>query len=309
MRHHATFTLGSLALFAVAISSISAGNYGIVLFMILPVLVGALGVFVSTPQTMGQAIGKSSLAILVASALLLLVKIEGAICILMTLPLALPLAWFGAWIAFRLLGRRALHENQTAALFLVLALAPVGAGTEHLWKPADPVFPVSTSVDIAAPPSTVWQHVVSFSNLPAERDWVFHLGLAYPLRATIDGTGVGAVRRCEFSTGPFIEPITVWDAPRHLAFRVTSNPAPMEEWTPHGHLDAPHLHGYLVSHRGEFRLKPLDGGRRTRLTGTTWYQHHLQPAAYWRVWSDWIIHRIHLRVLTHVRTLAEPAKR
>jgi hypothetical protein len=41
------------------------------------------------------------------------------------------------------------------------------------------------------------------------------------------------------------------------------------------------------------------------LEGTTWYRHGLWPAEYWRWWSDAIIHRIHLRVLRHVRMLAE----
>ena len=55
---------------------------------------------------------------------------------------------------------------------------------------------------------------------------------------------------------------------------------------------------------GQFRLVRLPGGR-TRLEGTTWYQHGLYPAGYWRLWSDWIIHRIHLRVLEHVKRLSE----
>jgi hypothetical protein len=48
---------------------------------------------------------------------------------------------------------------------------------------------------------------------------------------------------------------------------------------------------------------------RTLLEGTTWYRHGLWPAEYWRWWSDAIIHRIHMRVLTHIRTLAEAGAR
>ena len=59
----------------------------------------------------------------------------------------------------------------------------------------------------------------------------------------------------------------------------------------------------LESWAGEFRLNPLPGGR-TELVGTTWYRHHLYPAAYWRWWSDAIVHRIHLRVLEHVARLS-----
>ena len=78
----------------------------------------------------------------------------------------------------------------------------------------------------------------------------------------------------------------------------------MSEWSPYAKLTPKHLHGYFVSEEGQFRLIPL-GDNRTQLEGTTWYQHGLWPAEYWRWWSDAIIHRIHLRVLAHIRTLAE----
>jgi hypothetical protein len=64
------------------------------------------------------------------------------------------------------------------------------------------------------------------------------------------------------------------------------------------------VEGTFVSERGEFRLRPLPGGR-TLLEGATWYRHGLFPVFYWRWWSSAIIHTIHLRVLDHVRTLAE----
>jgi hypothetical protein len=114
------------------------------------------------------------------------------------------------------------------------------------------------------------------------------------------------VRRCVFSTGAFVEPIRVWDEPRLLKFAVTSNPPPMSEWSPYGNIHPPHLNGFLVSSGGQFKLVTLPGGR-TRLEGTTWYRHNLWPAAYWRLWSDFIIHRIHLRVLNHVKRLSERA--
>jgi hypothetical protein len=114
---------------------------------------------------------------------------------------------------------------------------------------------------------------------------------------------VGAVRYCEFSTGAFVEPIEVWDEPRLLRFTVTDNPPPMREWSPFD-LRPPHLHNFLVSHAGEFRLVTLPGGR-TRLEGSTWYEHRMWPQTYWRWWSDFIIHRIHARVLGHMRSLSE----
>jgi hypothetical protein len=146
--------------------------------------------------------------------------------------------------------------------------------------------------------------VVSFAELPPPREWLFRAGIAYPIRARISGTGVGAIRHCEFSTGPFVEPIEVWDAPRLLKFSVTKNPAPMQEWTPYEDLRPAHLDGFLESRAGQFHLVPLPNGY-TRLEGTTWYHHHMWPATYWSWWSDYIIHKIHLRVLRHVKQLSE----
>lgn len=44
--------------------------------------------------------------------------------------------------------------------------------------------------------------------------------------------GVGAIRYCDFSTGPFVEPIEIWDEARLLQFSVTKSPPPMREWSP-----------------------------------------------------------------------------
>ncbi len=115
---------------------------------------------------------------------------------------------------------------------------------------------------------------------------------------------MGAIRYCEFSTGAFVEPIEAWDEGRLLKFAVTHNPPAMREWTFWPNVHPPHVDGFPKSDGGQFRLIPLPSGR-TRLEGTTWYRHHLWPAAYWRLWSDAIIHRIHGRVLRHVKTLAE----
>jgi len=46
----------------------------------------------------------------------------------------------------------------------------------------------------------------------------------------------------------------------------------------------------------------------TRLYATTWYQHHMWPARYWRAWSDYIIHRLHDMVLANIRERAEAYK-
>jgi len=193
-------------------------------------------------------------------------------------------------------------------LSIVFLIVPASFGVEHAAALRPSVYEVRTAIEVNAPPEKVWNEVVAFAEIPAPKELLFRAGVAYPIRAEISGHGVGAVRHCIFSTGPFVEPIEVWDEPRLLRFGVTANPAPLNELTPYGHIDAPHLHGYFVSQKGQFSLTALPGGR-TRLEGTTWYHNAMWPSAYWHLWSNYIIHKIHFRVLAHIRAEAEAAGR
>jgi hypothetical protein len=124
------------------------------------------------------------------------------------------------------------------------------------------------------------------------------------VRATIEGQGIGATRYCEFTTGTFVEPITAWEHPVRLAFDVTDQPPALIELSPYRQVHPPHFAGYLTSKRGEFRLIELPGGR-TRLEGRTWYSFAMYPEGYWTLWSDLLIHRIHRRVLEHIKAVSE----
>ena len=230
---------------------------------------------------------------------LLLLAIEGVICLFMAAPIALPLNALGGWVGY-LIQNRTNRGNPSLALFLATFFL---MGFEKKVLPEAPIFSVRSEVVVEAPPEKVWTNVISFSELPPPNDWLFDLGIACPTCATIEGTGEGAIRHCNFTTGPFVEPITVWDEPNVLAFDVVSQPPPMKELSPYD-IHPPHLDGHLESKRGEFRLERLDGGR-TRLTGTTWYKHNMWPASYWKTWSDFLIGRIHRRVLDHVKKLSE----
>ena len=146
--------------------------------------------------------------------------------------------------------------------------------------------------------------MVSFPELPPPEHWLFKLGVASPLKATIEGTGVGAIRRCEFTTGAFVEPITHWQAPVHLGFSVNENPPSMTELSFYDHVYAPHLNGFFRSTKGEFRLTDL-GNSVTLLEGRTWYQVDIHPGWYWQIYCRYLIHLIHSRVLNHIGVISE----
>jgi hypothetical protein len=297
-----------LSVSLIVFSTLGLNLYGWTLFVLVPFLIGFISEVLYIRHNPEGSFKKGLLvataALALAGAGLILFAVEGAICLIMAFPLAFPLTLAGVAVGYSL-HRRFWNRRPSPALLLLLPLmAPLLMGAEAAAPRQPPVYRVRTAVEIDAPPEAVWRNVVSFRELPPPDEWLFQTGLAYPVRAEIRGTGVGAVRTCQFSTGPFVEPIEVWDEPRLLRFRVTANPPSLQELSPYGAIHPPHVQGFLVSKQGQFRLVRLPGGR-TRLEGTTWYQHGLYPAGYWRLWSDWIIHRIHLRVLEHVKRLSE----
>lgn len=298
-------TAAAMGVLAVLTENLHA--YGEVLFLGLPFVLGTVAGFLYNlprERTIGATLGMIAMVLLFGFLLLLGFALEGVICLAMAYPIVGTIAGLGALVG-RAMAKAAFAPGPSFVA-LVLLLPVSGWLESRLESPA--AREVRTAVEVDAPPEVVWGHVIRFSELPEPEGWLFRTGIAYPLRARLEGAGVGAVRYCEFTTGPFVEPITVWDAPRRLAFDVVEQPVAMEEWSFYAHVHPPHLDESFRSVRGEFRLTPLPGGR-TRLEGRTWYELDLGPVAYWQLWSDAILHRIHQRVLNHVRREAERAVR
>lgn len=285
-------------------------EYGTSLFIGTPLVVGLVAGFLTNREgraSLGQTLSTASLAIMLSGGVMLLFGAEGIICLSMAFIPAIAMACAGAVVG-RAIATASFAGSGTGrpppATIAALALAlPLSAGFEALPRKA-PLREVMSSIEIDAPPSDVWEHVIRFADLDDPEHWLFRTGVAYPVRARLDGEGVGAVRHCEFSTGAFVEPITRWQPGHVLSFDVKSQPPPMREWSPYAHIHPPHLDGYFRSKRGEFRLDALPGGR-TRLEGSTWYELDLAPFAYWSLIADQIVHRIHLRVLSHVKSETE----
>lgn len=291
------------------LSAQGLGNYGWGLFVGLPFCLGLSSVLVygyHEPRTLGKCLLVALLSVGLASAALIAVAIEGLICILMAVPLGAVMAAFGGLMGY-IIQRRPSDDfggYSLHAFSVILCALPALMLVERASQLEPPLREVRTSVEINATPEEVWQQLVAFTEIPPPREMLFQTGIAYPIRAEIQGRGVGAVRRCVFSTGAFVEPIEVWDEPRLLKFGVTDQPPVMEELSPYAHLHPPHLDNYLQSREGQFLLTRLSNGH-TLLEGTTWYQNSFWPGGYWNLWSDYIIHRIHQRVLDHIKHLAE----
>jgi uncharacterized membrane protein YhaH (DUF805 family) len=279
-------------------------SYGLALFMGTPFVIGLVTAYVlcrQYPASLLETIEVVFMTVVLTAGAGLVIGLEGAVCLAMAAPLGLVIAWMGGVIG-RFMAN--VGEPPGRGAMLIAVLLPGGAAIES-GEYETALREVTTAVIIDAAPAQVWDHVIAFAPMPAPEALVFRLGVAYPVRAEIRGGGVGAIRYCVFSTGAFIEPITVWEPGSRLAFDVIESPRPLEELSIRS-TSPPHLDGYLVPRRGEFRLVPLGDGR-TRLEGSTWYEQRLRPEGYWVLFSDYLIGRIHRRVLEHIRAEAEAA--
>jgi hypothetical protein len=309
-------TLGSFWFACIVSAAITLGfvfvsanvlaSYGFGLFVGAPFFQGWLAAVLYGlwgPRTRKECTGVAAASLSITGVALLFVAMEGMLCILMAAPLAFPLSMLGAMMGHSMQWRPHAGASMPAVIVGLFVTTPALITAEAKLTRPIPMREVHTEVVVDAPQEVVWKRVVAFPPLPPPTEWLFRTGIAYPKSAEIRGVGVGAVRLCVFSTGAFVEPIETWDPPRCLAFRVTEQPAPMEEWSPFD-IHPPHLDNFLVSRQGRFQLEALPGGR-TRLVGATVYTNKMWPAPYWGLWSDAIIHAIHHRVLDHVKSIAE----
>src|SRR5207302_602220 len=254
--------LGVAAAVAITIPSVLIGVYlrrlySAGLFLGTPFTIGYISAYVFNArqaQSARHTLEVAVLAVALAGGAMLVFALEGALCIALALPLAallaLPGAVLGRAVALRGAGRSLLAGALLAPL--VVLVSPRQRAPSH---------EVVTVIEVDAPPAVVWRHVISFPQLAPPREWPFRVGVAAPMAARIVGSGVGATRYCDFTTGSFVEPVTVWEEGRRLGFAITTQPPPMREWSPYRDVNPPHLDGYFRATHGEFRPTPRTAPR------------------------------------------------
>jgi hypothetical protein len=287
---------------AVLISAVTFGAYGWGLFVMAPFMVGVATAYLAnrrnpldlhrTNLLVSSALGLGGLA-------LLLLALEGAVCIVLLAPLALGLALIGGVI-----GRGvAMDRNSRDKPLMAIALLPLVFALEAAMPPSAAIAS-HESIDIAAPAPAVWRAMTSGADIAEPPGLVGRAGLAYPLRGKLLGTGVGAVRIGVFSTGLARERVTEWVPGRRVAFRVLSQPPAMEEMSPYRRVHAPHVTGYFETGETRLTLTPLPGGG-TRLTVAASHVLRIDPVPYWEPLARWAASANSRRVLADLKRKAE----
>jgi hypothetical protein len=278
-------------------------DYGWTVFALIPFFSGVTTTILISyyePITFADAFKSSLLVFFACCGCLLLFAIEGIICIFMAAPIAIPFVILGAFVGYKIQHKK---SDGVKLMILYILVAPSLLAVENNTDFEPTIFPIKSSITIDAPIEEVWKQVIEFPQMDEPTEFLFKTGIAYPINANIEGKGVGAIRYCNFSTGSFVEPITAWNEPNLLAFSVEKQPIPMKEISMYD-INPAHLHEYFVSKKGQFKLTKLKNGK-TLVEGTTWYYNKIQPEFYWKIWSTYIVHKIHDRVLNHIKVVCE----
>lgn len=231
-------------------------------------------------------------------------KLEGAICLIIILPLFFMLASAGVGL-YEVVTRH--QRPNDGALVSALALLPLlTAAIESRISPPDSQRRVQNVVDIGAAPAVVWQHIIRVPPIRATDlgpSLIDRIGFPRPVEATLTLEGVGGVRRATFERGvEFIETVDLWEPERRLSFRIQPNTATIPPTTFDEHVTVGGRFFDVL--RGTYELHPLPQGR-TRLVLYSQQRLSTNLNGYGGLWTDFVMSEIQRRILQVVKRRCE----
>jgi hypothetical protein len=250
-------------------------DYSWILFILLPIVLGiSIGIIPNKKYTLYGA--------LITTVILLfglyIPGLSGLLCIIMALPLVIPLIFIGYIIA-HLVKRYKELKSTTRLSILLLPLLPflIGAPAEHFLK-ADKkqVVEVRTEQVYNYTPEQVYDAIKSVDTLIAEKPYLMQFDLPIPVKCILEKEAVGGLRTCyfkagrlsnaDFGAGTIVEKITQLEKAKVLRMDVISYNLIGRKWI--GFKEAI----YYFDKAGEHGCK---------LTRVTTYTSELSPRFYW----------------------------
>ena len=245
------------------------GYMGTVLFVLVPSAAGFATALVARRRNVLMA--SLILGLLLCTTILLLTGFEGFVCVLMSSPLiAIGLALGAAvgWLVrTNVIDKARSSKTLTLLMMLVIPMFLMGANRteESVWRSLR-TQTVSDSLEVDAPPETVWNELKSMESITASKTFLMKIGLPVPVSCKTEGEGVGGKRTCYFQHGYIQERITEWNFPHSMKFEIVAFDVPGRPWL--SFQDA----GYDIQRVGN----------RTLITRKTTIVSRLSPAWYWR---------------------------
>ncbi|MEJ0057441.1 MAG: hypothetical protein WDN75_18375 [Bacteroidota bacterium] len=176
--------------------------YSWVLFILLPIVLGiSIGALPNKKYSIYGAVITTVLVLVV----MYIPGLSGLICIVMTLPIIIPLIFLGYVIVH--LAKRYKEIKSTerlSVLIFPLLLFVVAAPTEnYLNDKKEAVIAVTTEQIFNYTPEQVYDAIKSVDTLDAEKPFLMYLDLPVPTKCVLEKEEIGGLRTCYFDAGEF----------------------------------------------------------------------------------------------------------
>jgi hypothetical protein len=258
------FSLGGFALI-----HDNTNSMGSVLFLLLPFVSGFATGLVA--RRWNLVIASLIIGFTICSIILLMTKMEGWVCVLMSVPLiAVGLSVggiLGVVVRVYVIDKSRRPRVLGVLMLFVLPLFLMGADSVEQPARRTPRVETFTSVLVVdATPEMVWNNLKTMDRVNGHKGLLMKIGLPVPVSCSIDREEVGGKRRCNFESGFIEERITEWDPPHVMKLEITAWNVPGRPW--------------LDFRDASYELHVENG--QTVMTRTTTIVSRLLPAWYWR---------------------------
>ena len=257
-----------------------SARMGEVLFILLPLIVGATIALVTPRPLIAVVLLSSSISLLMCLGFLITLHVEGLLCAIIAFPLIFVALTVGVVVGLFVREMVRPSWGRTTNGFLLLAAPLLIYGGERLemktfTEPRTEI--VSTTIHVNAAPQQVWANIQSLDKLAGRKPMLMYLGLPIPQRCELRGTAVGSKRTCYFDQGSIEETILEWDPPRRMRLAIDRTNMPGRHW--------------LEFDGAEYILQADRAG--TTITRVTTIRSNLRPAWYWARFEKWGVQSEH----------------
>jgi hypothetical protein len=175
-------------------------NYSWVLFILLPIVLGvAIGAMPNKKYILWGTLITTAIVLIC----LVIPGLSGLLCIVMTLPVVVPLIFFG-YIVTHLVKRYGQIKDTNRLSVLILPLIPflIAAPTEHYLKnDKEAAIEVTTEIVLNYTPEQVYDAIKAVDTLDAEKPYLMYFDLPVPTKCVLEKEEVGGLRTCYFKAG------------------------------------------------------------------------------------------------------------
>jgi len=226
--------------------------------------------------------------------LLITTQLEGTVCVILLLPIFIPLVLLGILLGYNIRKRMSKEDkNKIIKISLYpLIILLFSGGIEHFFSNKYEDARVESTIYLPYDKETVYDFIKSVDTLDGKKSFLMDLGLPVPQKCVLEKEEAGAKRTCYFEEGTIEEKVTDIKKGEFIKMKVTDYNLPGFKW---------------LKFDDAIYLFTQEGGL-TKVTRITSYQSQLKPRLYWEFWERQAIEAQHEYVLNDLKRRLEAEK-